>query len=898
MITISYETPEITEGTDKPITVSNQSYPYNGLSNPRRFEELLYTIAKEQLGRGVFENFDAIRLMSGVGEQGRDCALFQGGNSTGVVQCKKYESNLSKEDLGREITKFVLYSLLEKKLIFDPSTFRYFIAVSKGLVKECSDLISAFNTEIISEQSLNSWIDYNLKKYVSLAPLKVDAHATAKRTLEILSKLIVSPIVPADLDVFINASKNAKLSQLFFEVRAVTDNSEIKELRADLKTLIGNTEFDPAKINKELSWGSISLRSEKNEFSEIPDSHIERTETAELFDWITKAPKKDKLGRALNICLLAGNAGIGKTVILKDLYDKLAPTDIAVLGLKADKLASSSIKQLQDKIGLSIPVYEFIEECKQQFETTLLLIDQIDALSHSMSSDKSFLQVFKDLIEQYLYDKNIRIIISVRIYDLHYDPSLRVYKNIESIIVQKLPDDQVFKQLAKIGIEQQIVPSKLLEILKTPNHLNVFSRIYKCNNKSLGIINVQQLYQELWKQKITSLPQNGPRSRNKIKELLYRIAQMMFFDQHIFVSEFQLEEFSEELGYLESERLVKKEEFQIQFFHQTFYDFVYAKQFIENGKSLNDYVKDNGQSLLIRSAVKMMINYQREYSTQTYITTLENLFSDPDISYHIKHLALSTILFHEVPSKHEEGVVKRVISSSFYLCVLFFQEAISKHWFQFALDQNLLSTLKDPIPTITEVSLIDAKEFQVIKDACFFFLRNASAANYLGAWGYVATLNDQALTRNILFVNQEWSNPISFQVFESCVEFEAVDPFGYYHTLNNIAKQNEDYALKLIPLHLGDHHKKENSDRDYQERDVLRTLAKKTPEKLIPILLESLIDDFNQLGNNERLIGDYLYMRVDLQDKESLSGNHYLYRLLGVCLKRCAKNKPTFLIEF
>ncbi|HQS04238.1 MAG TPA: hypothetical protein PLT16_01210 [Daejeonella sp.] len=242
--------------------------------------------------------------------------------------------------------------------------------------------------------------------------------------------------------------------------------------------------------------------------------------------------------------------------------------------------------------------------------------------------------------------------------------------------------------------------------------------------------------------------------------------------------------------------------------------------------------------------------------------------------------------------------MKQVISSSFYLCVLFFQHAISKHWFQFALDQNLLSTLNDPIPKITEVSTIDAKEFQVIKDACFFFLRNASMSNYPGAWDHVLTLNDQALIRNILFVNQDWSNPLSFRVFESCTDFEEIDPFGYYHTLDNIAKQNEDYVLKLIPPHLGNHHKKDSSDRDYQEREVLKTLAKKTPEKLIPVLLDSLINDFNQIGNDKRLIGDYLYMRIDLQDKESLSGRHYLYRLLGVCLKRCAINKPSIFIEF
>lgn len=898
MINISYEEPEILEGTDKASAFSNQSYPYNSLPNPRRFEELLYSVTKEQLGKGIFVNFDAVRLMSGVGEQGRDCALFTNGNSTGLIQCKKYDSNLSKEGFGREITKFVLYSLLEKKLIHDPASFNYFIAVSKGLVKECNDFITAFSTAILSEPALETWILYNLNKYVSLGPLKLDTNETLKRTLETISKLKVSPIIPADLDSLIETSENARLSQLFFQVKTVIDNREITGLRNDLKNLLSGANLDGTKIGNELSWGSISLKSEKNEFAEIPDSHIERGETAELFDWITRAPKTDKRGRTMNICLLAGNAGSGKTVILKDLYDRMVSTGMAVLGLKADKIASSSVKELQEKIGISVPIYEFIEACKQQFDTTVILIDQIDALSQSMSTDRSFLQVFKDLIEQYLYDKNVRIIVSVRIYDLHYDRNLSVYKDIQTVTVEKLTDQNVFEQLAKINIEQQSVPSKLLDILKTPNHLNVFSRIYRANNKSLNIINVQQLYQELWRQKITALPQSGHRSRTDIKELLYKIAQMMFSGQTITVSEFQLEDFLDELSYLESERLVKKEGGQIQFFHQTFYDFIFAKQFIENGKSLNDYIKENGQSLLIRSAVKMMINYQRDYNPQTYSLTLKSLFADPEISFHVKHLALSTLLFHKIPHKEEKAIVKAVASSSFYLCILFFQHGISADWFQFALEHNLLSALNEPIPSISDTTGIDPKEFQVIKDAAFFFLRNASASNYPGAWEYVQQLNDKALARNILYINQNWNNPITFQILESCTDFEQIDPFGYYHTLNNIAHVHEVYALNMVSLSLTLHHQKNNSDRDYQERQVLKTLAKKCPEKLADILLDAIINDFEQPNNDKKLIGDYHYTRVDLQDKESLTGNYYLYRLLGVCLKRCASGKPDLFLKF
>lgn len=898
MLTISYQTLDIQENTEKPVAFANQSYPYNQISSDRRFEELVYSLVKQQLGHGEFTKFDSISLMSGISDLGRDCVLFKNGNSDGIIQCKKYEKNLSKEDFGKEITKFILYSLLENKILANPNTFTYYIAVSKGFVRDCSDFIDSFTLEIDTEPQLGNWVSYNVNKYVSLAPLKINLKETVKKVTDVLSKVSVKKIIPADLDKYLNEEESKHLNKLFFEVRTVTDTSLIKELQEDFRQAFSQKPIDSIKLGSELDRGSISLKSERNEFAEIPNSHIEREETNTLFNWINSDLKKDKFGKPLNLCLLAGNAGMGKTVILKDLYDKLANTDVAVLGLKADKLASSSVKELQEKIGLSLPVYEFIEKCKQEFKITVLVIDQIDALSQSMSSDRSYLQVFKDLVDQYLYDQNIRIIISVRIFDLHYDPSLRLYKNIETITVKPLTEDKVLTQIAKLGIEKQMLSAKLLGLLKTPNQLNVFSRIYKSNQTSLGITTLQDMYQELWKQKITNLPRNGAVDKKLSKELLYKIADKMFAEQQITVSELQFDDYSQELSYLESERLIKKEGHQLQFFHQSFYDFVFAKQFIESEKNLNLYIKDNGQSLLLRSAVKMMLNYLRDYNPLEYTTALKSIFNDNEILFHIKHMTLSSVLFYEQPTDSERQIILTAISNAFHLCILFFEQGISAYWFEFARENTLLEILNSDSRQIAEIKDIDPIELPNLKTAAFFFIRHAAINGYQGAWELVSKLSDQSHIRNILFVNGNWDSTLAYEIFENCTDFEQIDAFGYYHTIDNIAKVNADYALQQLAMHLKNKPKNKNAERDYDERKVLKTLAKKTPEKLFPLLFDVVSKDLNQIETGKHLIGDYRYMQIDLQDKETLTGNDYLFRLLGVCLRRTATSNSKDFIHF
>ena len=57
----------------------------------------------------------------------------------------------------------------------------------------------------------------------------------------------------------------------------------------------------------------------------------------------------------------------------------------------------------------------------------------------------------------------VRIIISVRYFDLLYDPALRLYKNITTIEVNLLPTENVLAQLQKIGITDKGITQPLLE---------------------------------------------------------------------------------------------------------------------------------------------------------------------------------------------------------------------------------------------------------------------------------------------------------------------------------------------------------------------------------------------------------------------------------------------------
>lgn len=864
MILIKYESFELQTNVPAPTKLANKPFPYNGLADDRRFEELLYSIFKTEIDKKNIYGFNSISIMSGVRDKGRDCALFRNGKSYGVIQCKHYKNNLSKGAFGEEITKFVLYSLLDKRLINDPTDFKYFIAVSNGFARECSDFIDDFNELIQVEPGLHKWIQKNLMN-PSLEELKlVDAYSVV---LEKLKKIQVLKIFPQDIDIYLSKPYNDHLVSIFFAVHTVTDNTKVQDLSDRIDSYFAGNPIPELEVSTSLQRGSASLKFEKNEFDDIPDSHISRGETNQLFQWVINDVEKDKEDRPLNICLLGGNAGLGKTVILKDLYDKINQADIPVLGLKADKLYASNFKDLQDRIGLPLPLYEFIDQCKQYHTRLVVIIDQIDALSQSMSADRSFLNVYKEIIDNYNHDPNVRIIISVRIFDLNYDPSLRIYKNIKTFIVSPLEKNIVLKELSKIGIHADQVSIPLLSLLQIPNNLNIFSRIYKDNAEALGITTIQNLHTELWKQKVTDPPSSSQLNSGRLKKLLYFIAEKMFQQQRISVSEYLFEDYVKEIRYLESQLVIKRSDKQIQFFHQSFYDYTFSKSFVESELDLSSYIKQQDQSIFIRSSIKMIVAYQREYSSQTYISNLSKLLQDAEISFHIKHVLTSGLAFQEEPTSSEIGLVAKYLESDFEL----------KTWF---------------------VSFINSPRclayYRVVSENC--------VARFIGkdvnkAWEFALSVNDPRVLYTILYAVDNWHDSRAYLLLNKCERFHQEDYYGYQHVLQKIAKVNIQVTLdKLKPMLTPSSKKNDIDNALYGEISALKILADDQPENIVDWLFEIISPRLTEetLSRNH-LVKNCHFLKVSLNDNEELEGREFLYRLLAICLRRAAvKQAPEF----
>ncbi|TWF39578.1 ATPase family protein associated with various cellular activities (AAA) [Chitinophaga polysaccharea] len=883
---------------EKLAPIANKSFSYNDLADDRRFEELVYSLYKRRIEKGELPEFDTISLMQGVGEKGRDSVLLKQGRNRGVIQCKKHKNSLSKSDFGLEITKFALHRTQDEKLISDLDDFTYYIAVSTGFVQKCTEFIDQFSELIEEESDLNSWITQNINSFKRLSHL--DPVLVRPKVLAILLKIKIRKIFPVDMDVMLSNDDSSDIIQNFFSVRVVTDNSAIQRFEEKFDGHF-NKNLDNNKLKAELQRGSSSLRFEKNVFADIPDSHIERIETEELLMWVKNDVVKDKEGRDLNICLLAGNAGIGKTTILKDLYDKLEREGIATLALKADKLYASNMSDLQQKIGLSIPVYDFIEQCKQQYSKTILIFDQIDALSQALSSNREYINTFKSLIDNYTHDENIRIIISIRTFDLHFDPSLNYYKGSKTIDVRSLSDDQVLSHLERLGVSKLQVSSRLIELLRIPNNLNVFSKIVAAGETDFGFTSLQSLYSALWKQKVSNISSLSNLSGKDVKKVAFFMVKCMFEKQQITIGDHLLDDYNREVLYLESEHLITRDRQQVQFFHQTFYDYVFAKRFIEDGENLVEYIKQQDQSIHVRSAIKMILSYLRDFDPKSYFDVIKCLFEDNEICFHIKHLLMSILAYIDEPFEEEYRIVLNAISSSIELEILLVKHCRSTPWLIFLIRNNLLAYLEiaDDMPwrkiDVRALGLQQRNErfkwFQVVNLIRYHIERDNSVG-----WDFLMRVNDNYFIWEVLFRIDSWKDPRLHILLEKCKELEDKDPIVYQHILEQMSETAPHQALSRIRLEIDlDDELQESVSRD--EKKVLSILSEKIPEKMINFLTDVFVSYLGDKPNDTKLFSlEWKFDKVNW-NSEQRSGIEYIYWLLGGCLRTAAgRSAPEFVL--
>lgn len=432
---------------------------------------------------------------------------------------------------------------------------------------------------------------------------------------------------------------------------------------------------------------SLAFRNGSYELEEYtPTIHpaIPRDEVKMILDWIRE--EADTTDDSSRVALLCGDAGIGKSVVMHDVLTNLQSNeDYLTLGIKSDQVEFVNKDDLRQKMHLAKPIEIVVKEEAKKFKRVVILIDQIDALSLSLSSNRTPLRSLINVVEKVKSVPNVRVVISCRPYDLEYDPLLSTLKIKKTWRLQELSKEQVYHTLDDYHRNSHI-GDDLLRFLGNPLHLYLFLKIDH-SEQLTDPLSTDVLYHQLWNKYVND---NSVRKVDKAKllDLLDTLVEKMYERQNLSVYKREIEsDYFEELQYLLSNGLIIANNNRLQFFHQTLFDYIYARRFVEKGRDLLSVLKTQHQGLFYRAAVKSILTFQRECDPAAYINIINRLLyaknedGKDTYRFHLKSLALSNMAYFETPLKEELFFLSRKVYPDITYMDVIFESVHTATWF-------------------------------------------------------------------------------------------------------------------------------------------------------------------------------------------------------------------------
>ena len=377
---------------------------------------------------------------------------------------------------------------------------------------------------------------------------------------------------------------------------------------------------------------------------EIAGVHLDRPEVHDLVEWAL-AEDDEKLVMLLDIF------GGGKTVILRDVLVALEEAGMPAMAIKADLLSGvGSPEDLKHKLRLPASVEQVMSQLAGGGRAVAIL-DQLDALSLTLSRDQATLDLMLDTISRLRGIPGVRVIASCRTFDLNTDPKLSQINIDRKISPEPLMQEQVARVLEAASVESTALLPGLFELLRIPQNLRVFVHVVEARRANLresddqllagvgGFTSLQDLYGELWRQKV-KFPRPGAPPVEERVAAVNLLVEYMHQNRRVTAPEPLLDSHVHAARYLEREDILRRDGNVWVFSHQTLYDYCYARRFVAQGPSLHEDIMRGDQGLFVRSEMVQILTYLRGVDFEGYLGQLESLLFCKGLRYRFRSLLL------------------------------------------------------------------------------------------------------------------------------------------------------------------------------------------------------------------------------------------------------------------
>ncbi len=270
-------------------------------------------------------------------------------------------------------------------------------------------------------------------------------------------------------------------------------------------------------------------------------------------------------------------------------------------------------------------------------ERAVLLVDQLDAVSEYSGRMPDAYDVVTEILEQAEQAPNLTVLLVARTVDLEQDRRMRalVYDQTRTatLAVGELIRDAVISALQRSDVDVESVDATTLAILVVPLHLAVFLQLPQ-DRRSDPHASRTSLYDAYTSDLRLRLERDVPGlDWSGITGVL---VSTMSDRETLHAPESVLDLYPQrQVSALVSAGALVRQQRTVRFFHETYFDYLFARTFVDTGRRLAAFLVDSGQHLFRRAQTRQVLEYLSTSRRPEFRATVLALLDNAAIRSHL-----------------------------------------------------------------------------------------------------------------------------------------------------------------------------------------------------------------------------------------------------------------------
>ena len=346
------------------------------------------------------------------------------------------------------------------------------------------------------------------------------------------------------------------------------------------------------------------------------------------------------------IVVVDGGAGSGKSTVVAEVAATLEQEDWYVAVARMDThVPMPTSDHLGRAIGLTESPSVLLAGVSGGLPA-LLVVDQLDAVSMYSGRKLQDLAAVSDILTEIGDTANVRVLLVVRTVDLETDPRLRSLlqsgEGVGQHTVGDLDVEAVRAQVLDSGMQLPVSDSTI-DLLCRPLHLSVFCRLPD-SARDRPYTTLQDLYAAYTEEvRLRIFGSAGELDWNAVTR---EIVRYMSDRQVLTVPVDMLVAASpRDVRVLTSEGVVvcDKDEDVLAFFHESYFDYLFARSFVAAGRDLRGFLLEGGQFLFRRAQTRQVLEHLAATDRDRFIVAVVDLLECDEIRFRIKGVIVNVL---------------------------------------------------------------------------------------------------------------------------------------------------------------------------------------------------------------------------------------------------------------